>query len=112
MRLLRTLPTRRLLALIAGLIVAGAGGTAIAVAAIGGGPVPPRTTLAKAIHRALAGKAPAGISARITFTNNLISTTAIQGSDALLTGATGRLWATAAIFASSSSRATVTLSWW
>ena len=33
-----------------------------------------------------------GISARITFTNNLIASTDLQGSDPILTGASGRLW--------------------
>jgi outer membrane lipoprotein-sorting protein len=34
----------------------------------------------------------AGISARITFTNHLIDTSAFQGTDPIITGATGRLW--------------------
>jgi outer membrane lipoprotein-sorting protein len=95
MKYLRTVSTRRLLALIAGLVAAIAAGTAIAVAAAGAGPVPPRTSLAKAIHHALGASAPAGITAQITFTNNLISSSDIQGADPLLTGATGRLWARA-----------------
>ena len=32
------------------------------------------------------------ISARISFTDNLIDSTALQGSDPILSGATGRLW--------------------
>jgi outer membrane lipoprotein-sorting protein len=77
---------------IAGLIIAIAGGTAIAVAAIGSGPVPRRTTLARAIHQAMAAPAVTGISARISFTNRLISSSNIQGTDPILTGASGRLW--------------------
>jgi len=92
-RYLRTVSTRRLLAIIAGLLVAAIGGTAIALAAVGNGPVPPRKPLAGAIHSALAAKAPAGITARITFTNHLITATDLQGeSDPILNGASGRLW--------------------
>lgn len=89
---LRTTSTRRLLGLIAAVIAAIGGGTAIAVAASGAGPVPPARPLAQAIHSALAAPAPAGISARITFTNNLIPASNIQGSDPLISGASGRLW--------------------
>ena len=95
MRYLRTISTRRLLATIAGLVIAIAGGTAIAVAATSGGPVPKPEPLATAIHQAITDKAPAGITADIKFTNNLISSTSIAGiTDPLLTGATGRLWLT------------------
>ncbi len=92
MKLLRTVSTRRLLAIVAGLVIAIAGGTAIAFAAVGGGHVPPRESLAQALHQAAAAPQVAGISARISFTNNLIDSTDIQGSDPILTGATGRLW--------------------
>jgi outer membrane lipoprotein-sorting protein len=92
MKFLRTVSTRRLLALIAGLIVAIAAGTAIAVAAAGSGPVPAREPLAKAIHQALRAAPVQGVSARISFTNHLIDASAIQGSDPILQGATGRLW--------------------
>jgi outer membrane lipoprotein-sorting protein len=92
MRYLRTVSTRRLLASIAGVVVAVGGGTAIAVAASSGGPVPPSKPLAQAIHDALGGPAITGITARVTFTNRLIDSGSIQGSDPILTGATGRLW--------------------
>ncbi|HEV3056400.1 MAG TPA: hypothetical protein VGX45_17190 [Solirubrobacteraceae bacterium] len=94
MKYLRTISTQRLLALLAGVVVAAGGGTAIAVAAAGSGPVPPRESLAVAIHQALGAKSVTGISARITFTNNLISSSDFQGgpSDPLLQGASGRLW--------------------
>jgi hypothetical protein len=95
MRYLRTVSTRRLLATLAGLVIAIGGGTAIAVAATSGGPVPAPQRLASALRQALTAKAPAGITAGIQFTNNLISSTAISGAtDPLLTGATGRLWLT------------------
>ncbi len=92
MRFLRTVSTQRLLAILAGVIVAIAGGTAIAVAASSGGPVPPRESLAKALHQAATAPAVTGISARIKFTNNLIDSTDLQGTDPILTGASGRLW--------------------
>lgn len=92
MRLLRTISTQRLLALIAGLVVAIVCGTAIAVAASGKGPVPPREPLAKAVHRALTGRTVQGVSADITFTNSLVDASNIQGTDPLLQGASGRLW--------------------
>jgi hypothetical protein len=92
MKYLRTVSTHRLLATLAGLVLAVGGGTAIAVAASGPGPVPSRSGLASALHKALSAPAVAGISAHITFTNNLIDTSAIQGSDPILTGASGRLW--------------------
>ncbi len=91
-RFLRTASTRRLLATIAGLLTAIAAGTAIAVAAAGSGPVPPPKPLSQAIHEALAAKPVPGITARISFTNHLIDSSNIQGTDPILTGASGRLW--------------------
>ena len=61
MKFLRTASTRRLLAIIAGVVIAIAAGTAIAVAAAGNGPVPQRESLAQALHQAAdgAGRSPA-----------------------------------------------------
>jgi len=92
---LRTAPTSRLLGTLLGLALAIAAGTTIAVAAQGSGPVPRRESLAAAVHQALRARAPQGVFARITFTDNLISSSEIQGSDPLLNGGTGRLWITA-----------------
>lgn len=92
MKFLRTVPTQRLLAILAGVIIAAAGGTAIAVAAAGSGRVPPRESLAKALHQAATAPSVTGISARIKFTNNLIDSSNIQGRDPILNGASGRLW--------------------
>ncbi|MGI8902683.1 MAG: LolA family protein [Solirubrobacteraceae bacterium] len=92
MKFLRTVSTRRLLALLTGLVLCVGGGTAIAAAASGSGPVPPAKPLANAVHDALAAPQVAGITARISFTNHLIDASNIQGSDPLLTGSTGRLW--------------------
>jgi outer membrane lipoprotein-sorting protein len=92
----RTLSTRRLLVLVASLVVVAAGGAAIAVAARGGGPTPPPKPLDQAIHDALTAPEPAGITARIQFTNHLFPSGALlgQAGSALLSGASGRLWMT------------------
>lgn len=95
MKFLRTVSTRRLLAIIVGFVTAIAAGAAIAVAAAGNGPVPPAKPLATAVHEALGGPKINGITARVSFTNHLIDSTDIQGSDPILTGATGRLWLSA-----------------
>ncbi len=95
MRFLRSASTGRLLALIGGLIVAIAAGTAIAVAATGNGPVPRAKPLARAVHEALAAQPVKGITADISFTNNLISSDDIPGetADPLLQGTRhGRVW--------------------
>jgi outer membrane lipoprotein-sorting protein len=92
MKLLRTISTPRLLAIVAGLVIAVAGGTAIAFAASGNGARPPRESLAQALHQAATAPAPNGIFARISFTNHLIESSDIQGTDPILTGASGRLW--------------------
>jgi outer membrane lipoprotein-sorting protein len=86
------MPTRRLLAVIAGTLALIAGGTAIALAAGTSGPVPPPKPLAQAIHDAAAAPAVDGITAKIKFTNHLIDGSSLQGSDPILSGATGRLW--------------------
>ena len=74
MRYLRTVSTRRLLAMLAGVVAVIAAGTAIAVAAAGSGPKPPPESLAKAVHGALTARA------------------LTEGTDPILSGATGRLW--------------------
>jgi outer membrane lipoprotein-sorting protein len=94
--MLRRLPTSRLLALIALVVAALGGGTAIAFAALGGsGPKPPAKPLDVALHDAATAPAVQGVTARITFTNRLIDKSSIGGSSPLLSGATGRLWAAA-----------------
>jgi len=94
MKFLRTASTGRLMATLAGLVIAIAAGTAIAVAATGSGPVPRAKPLAQALHGALTARPVNGISADIQFTNNLISSTNFTGGarDPILQGATGRLW--------------------
>jgi outer membrane lipoprotein-sorting protein len=94
MKFLRTASTGRLLATIIGFVVAVAAGTAIAVAATGSGPVPKRQPLANALHRGLTAPPVKGITADISFTNNLIDSSDFTGDnkDPILQGASGRLW--------------------
>jgi len=94
LKLFRTLSTTRLIAL-AAVVAAVLAGGAFAVAATGGsGSTPPPKPLAQAVHDALAGQAPDGITARIGFTNTLFPTGSIvgQAGSALASSATGRLW--------------------
>lgn len=94
MNRLRTLSTRRLIAVVAGLVVLVAG-VGVAQAALGGNDSrPPRIGLAPAIQKALAAPQVEGVSARIEFTNNLIPSGAMPAGAAtpLLSGASGRLW--------------------
>lgn len=92
MRFLRTATTGRLVAAVGGVVAAIVIGAAVAVAATSGGPVPKRQSLSGAIHQALKAHAISGITARVSFTDNLVDSSQIQGSDPLLNGGTGRLW--------------------
>jgi len=72
---------------------------AVAVTAFGGGgATPPPEPLAQAVHDALAAPPVDGVTARISFTNHLLGSDALGGlgggGSPLLTGASGRLWAT------------------
>jgi hypothetical protein len=90
--LLRTTSTRRLIAGSALTIAIVVGGVAAAMAAGGGGTPPPAKALDAAIHDSLAAPKPTAITARVHFTNNLISSGALPTGSPLLTGADGRLW--------------------
>src|SRR3954470_9763664 len=92
MRFLRTISTRRLLALCLSAIAVAAGGTAIAIAAGGSGSTPPPKPLARAVHDGLTAPQVQGITARVKFTNHLIDSSGIHGANPLLSGADGRLW--------------------
>lgn len=97
MRFLRTLSTTRLVVLVTAVLALSGGAAALAVTASGGGgATPPPMPLDQAIHNALAAPAPEGISAQIKFTNTLFPSGAILGNvgSALMSGASGRLWAT------------------
>jgi outer membrane lipoprotein-sorting protein len=69
------------------------GAAALAMATTGGGPKPPPQTLPVAVHDALAAPETQGVSGRIQFTNHLLSSSDLQGGSPLLSGASGRLWA-------------------
>ncbi len=98
MKLLRTLPTGRLLFL---LTAVGASAIAVVTAAVAiagsGGSVPRSESLAQALHGAMTARKPPGVSARIKFTNGLVPGSSLaqgRAGSALLTGASGRLWVT------------------
>ena len=96
MKKLRTLSTARLITLIVAVSVVLVGGAVAAAVARGGsGATPPAEPLAQAIHDGLAAAKPAGITADISFTNNLFPSGALigQNGSALMSGASGRLWA-------------------
>jgi outer membrane lipoprotein-sorting protein len=83
--------------LIAAVVAVVVGGTVVAVAASSGtGSPPPPASLADAVHQALTAPEPDGVTARVTYTNNLLPTSALFGNvgSALLSGASGRLWLT------------------
>jgi outer membrane lipoprotein-sorting protein len=95
MRHLRTLPTGRLIAGAATLVALLVAMAAFAVAATGtGGGTPAPAPLPNAIQAALAAPAPAGITARVTFTNRLFPSGALLGNagPVLVSGGSGRLW--------------------
>lgn len=93
MSALRRISTRKLLAVCSLALAVVIGGAAIAMATGGSGPKPAPKPLADAVHDALAAPQVPGVSARIKFTNNLVDASSIQGTDPLLGGAEGRLWA-------------------
>jgi outer membrane lipoprotein-sorting protein len=94
MRFLRLASTRRLVAVLAAVAALAGGAAAIAIAATGSGPTPPPKPLPEAVHDALAAAPVEGVTARIDFTNGLIDASSLRGQgNALLSGATGRLWA-------------------
>src|SRR5438270_3987905 len=96
MRFLRRISTRQLLAVCGAVIALAAGTTALAMAMSGSGPKPDPKPLPAAVHDALTAPSVSGVSARIKFTNHLVDSSSLQaGSDPIISGATGRLWASA-----------------
>jgi outer membrane lipoprotein-sorting protein len=93
-KIFRTLSTRSLIVLIVAVVAVVIGGTVAVTARGGSGSTPPPKPLDQAIHDALSASEPAGVTARIAFTNKLFPSGALTGQagSALLTGATGRLW--------------------
>jgi outer membrane lipoprotein-sorting protein len=95
MAFLRRVSTRQLILLCAAVLAVAGGGTALALAAGSSGPKPPAKPLPVALRDALSAPKPNGVTARITFTNHLLSSSSFEGSNPILAGATGRLWASA-----------------
>jgi outer membrane lipoprotein-sorting protein len=93
---LRRLSTRILLLIVAAVVVGALAAVVVVKASGGSGATPPAKPLAQAIQDALNAPKLDGITARIKFTNHLVASGSLGGtSSPLLSGATGRLWATA-----------------
>ncbi len=98
MKLFRQLSTRRLVALIAGVVVAALAAGIATMAALGSSAqTPPPKPLDQALLSAVNSSTPDGISARVRFTNNLFPSGSLAGlsggaASALTSGASGRLW--------------------
>ena len=94
MRRLRTLSSRRLIAIVAAVAVLATTAAIAQAGLIGGEPKPEPKALDRAILDAANAPAVEGISARIEFTNGLIPSGSLPngGSSPLAAGAAGRLW--------------------
>jgi outer membrane lipoprotein-sorting protein len=90
---LRRISTRRLVVLCVVTAIVAIGVTAVAMAMSAGGPEPAPKPLANAVHDALGAPSVPGVSARVQFTDQLVDASSIEGTDPLLAGASGRLWA-------------------
>ena len=90
MSVFRRMSTAKLLVILAVAVAA------VAVAGIafarGSNEKPPPKPLAAAIAGALGGQLPKGVTADVTFTNNLLPSGALGDGQASLSGATGKLW--------------------
>jgi len=91
MNILRRASTRQLIIGIVAIVVI-AGGSAVAFAG-GGGPKPQHRSLASALHVAAAAKPVQGVTARISFTDRLFPSGSLSSGSPLISGASGRLWA-------------------
>jgi outer membrane lipoprotein-sorting protein len=94
MSLFRRISTTRLIAGLAIVLVLVTGGVAVARSVLSNGTPPPPSPLDQAIVAAANGTTPAGVTARVTFTNDLIASGSLPSgvSSPLLSGASGRLW--------------------
>jgi outer membrane lipoprotein-sorting protein len=90
---LRRISTKQLALLCAAVLAVIGGGTALAVAASSGGPVPAKQPLANAVHEAATAPQQDGVTATFTYTNHLIDGVDIRGANPLLSGGDGRIWA-------------------
>jgi hypothetical protein len=96
MRRLRTIPIRRLYAIVAAVAALAITGGIAQAALSGSDERPAPKPLDRAIHDAVTAPAVEGITARIEFTNGLLPGGALQGDavSPLAEGAEGRLWMT------------------
>ena len=95
MRRLRTASTRRLVTIVA-VLVATVAAAGIAQAALTNSPKPDPKPLDRAIYDAVNAPPVQGITARVKFTNNLLPSGSMPGSQVspILSGADGRVWLT------------------
>jgi outer membrane lipoprotein-sorting protein len=100
MSVFRRLSARGLAVLIGSIATFGVVAAVVAMTAFGGsGSTPPAEPLSQAIHDALSATPVDGVTARISFTNNLLGASALgslagSSGSPLLSGASGRLWLT------------------
>ncbi len=94
MHRLRTLSRRRLTALVAALTALAVTAATATAGLLAAEPRPEPKPLDRAILEAVNAPAPAGVSARVTFTNRLIPSGALPpgGAGPILSGAEGRVW--------------------
>ena len=98
MKIFRRLSTARLLALIAAIVAVASAASIGSMAAFGSSAqTPPPKSLDQALEDAVSAPTPAGVTARVRFTNNLFPSGALagmagSGSSALMSGGSGRLW--------------------
>ena len=91
---IRRTSSKTLLALGASVALIAALGAVAATGADGGNDRPPAKPLAEAIASSLDGEEIGGLSARVTFTNEMLESAGIvEGVDPLMAGGSGRLWA-------------------
>lgn len=93
MQSIRDLSTQRLAATVAGLTLAVTAGSTIAIAATGGGEKPAPKRLDRAVQDALGGPQVKGVTAKVRFSNHLVDASSLGGGGPILSGATGRFWA-------------------
>lgn len=98
MKIFRQLSTPRLLGLMAAVVAVAVGASALAMTAVGSSaPTPPAKPLDQALKDATGATSPAGVTARVQFTNNLFPSGSLSGvtgtqGSALQSSASGRLW--------------------
>ncbi|MCX6369773.1 MAG: hypothetical protein NTZ58_00765, partial [Solirubrobacterales bacterium] len=91
---IRRTSSKTLVALGASVALIAALGAVAATGADGGDDRPPAKPLAGAIASSLDGQEIGGLSARVTFTNEMLESAGIvKGADPLMAGGSGRLWA-------------------